>query len=101
VSVPVFEVRPEVSFTKMTGAPMSASKETWAGAYERRVALEHAGITLDGDLGEAGRKAGADDVLDAAAAAAWTARRVVAGDAISLPSPPKIDTSGRPIAIWA
>ena len=40
-----------------------------------------------------------DDLLDAAAAA-WTARRVLAGSARPLPDPPEVDSSGRPVAIW-
>jgi predicted RNase H-like nuclease len=38
-------------------------------------------------------------VLDAAAAA-WTARRVAAGEAASIPDPPEI-IDGRAVAIWA
>ena len=40
-----------------------------------------------------------DDVLDAAAVA-WTAGRVVNGDAFSLPDPPELDPEGRPVAVW-
>jgi predicted RNase H-like nuclease len=45
------------------------------------------------DLGAAGR-AGADDVLDAAAVA-WTASRLAAGTAVSFPDPPA------PSSVWA
>jgi len=44
-------------------------------------------------------KAGADDVLDAAAAA-WSAWRVARGQARSLPEPPETGPTGRPVAIW-
>jgi len=66
----------------------------------RAALLAAAGITLTADLGPAGRVAGVDDVLDAAAAA-WTARRVAAGHAVSLPSPPETYSDGLPCAIWA
>ena len=65
---------------------MDEALETGKTKDERRVALGGAGITLEGDLGEAGRKAGSDDVLDAAAAT-WSAQRILSSDAISLPSP--------------
>jgi hypothetical protein len=51
---------------------MPASKKSWAGACERRYALSVSGIELPAELGEAGVRAGFDDVLDAAAAA-WSA----------------------------
>ena len=66
--------------------------------------IEHA--ETDPDLGRAAMEqvvctqADIDDVLDAAAAA-WSARRIAAGEAISLPAHPPVDTRGRPIAIWA
>jgi predicted RNase H-like nuclease len=44
--------------------------------------------------------AGADDLLDALACAA-IARRIHAGQARPFPDPPKRDTFGLPIAIWA
>ena len=50
------------------------------------------------DLGHAGT-AGADDILDAAVAA-WSASRIAAGNAISLPDPPQFDTNNRKVAIW-
>jgi predicted RNase H-like nuclease len=93
--IPVHEIHPELSFATLAGAPMGSAKKTWSGAHERRMALESAGIVLEGDLGEAGRMAGFDDVLDAAAAA-WTARRVLDGTALTLPSEPADGP-----AIWA
>jgi predicted RNase H-like nuclease len=97
---PVVEVHPELSFCLLAGTPMAASKKTWAGADARRAALSVAGIDLPGDLGRLGQVAAVDDVLDAAAAA-WTARRVVAGTAVSLPDPPQILPGGASAAIWA
>jgi predicted RNase H-like nuclease len=66
--------------------------------HTRRELLASAGIALSDDLGVAGRAA-VDDVLDAAAAA-WSARRVVMDEAISLPDPPEVFSDGLPAAIW-
>jgi predicted RNase H-like nuclease len=83
----VVEVHPEVSFKELAGKPLDVNKHTWAGIERRRGLLAKAGIQLPSDLGRAGRHAGVDDVLDAAAAA-WSARRVVAGRARTLPAGP-------------
>jgi predicted RNase H-like nuclease len=97
---PVYEVHPEVSFAVLLGRPARASKKTWAGMIERRKALEAAGITLDGIEGVATVRAAVDDVLDAAVAA-WTGQRIASGMARSFPDSPLLDTSGRPVAIFA
>ena len=95
----VVEVHPEASFACLAGAPLSDGKKTWSGTAQRRALLAGAGIELPADLGEAG-KAPVDDVLDAAIAA-WSARRVARGDAMSLPPASRQrDRSGRVIAIW-
>ena len=93
----VHEVHPEVSFHALAGRPL-ASKRQWNGHSERRALLAVAGIWIPGTLGEVGTVA-ADDILDAAVAA-WSAGRIAAGEAVSLPSPPERDAGGRPIAIW-
>ena len=64
----------------------------------RRALLAGAGVRLPDDLAGAGAVP-ADDILDAAAAA-WTARRIVSGEASSMPSPPEPNDAGLPIAIW-
>jgi predicted RNase H-like nuclease len=97
---PVYEVHPEVSFTVLLGAPASAPKKTWAGMSERRRALELAGLSLDQVDGEATVQAAVDDMLDATVAA-WTARRIARGQAMTLPDTPPVGPDGRPIAIWA
>jgi predicted RNase H-like nuclease len=94
----VVEVHPEVSFTHLAGEPL-VSKKTWAGAERRRTLLSEEGFTLDGPLAQAGRTAAVDDILDAAVAA-WTARRVHLGTAISLPNPPEVLGDGVEAAIW-
>ncbi|MDQ3983325.1 MAG: DUF429 domain-containing protein [Actinomycetota bacterium] len=94
----VFEVHPEVSYCAMAGRPLQHSKKSWNGAATRRRLLAQHGILLQDDLGEAG-SAPVDDVLDAAAAA-WTARRIARGEAVSLPSPPQRLGDGQTAAIW-
>lgn len=96
----VWEVHPEVSFTVLMGSAPRASKKSWAGLRERVQALEAAGIDIAA-AGDVDARIGIDDAPDAAVVA-WSARRLVAGEAICLPDPPEIDDrTGRPIAIWA
>lgn len=95
----VVEVHPEVSFAYMQGWPLSSRKVTWAGSEARRRLLAENEIALSGDLGMAGLNAGVDDILDAGAAA-WTACRYAAGQAVSLPDPPETFSDGWPTAIW-
>jgi predicted RNase H-like nuclease len=80
----VYEVHPEVSFFALAGR-LLPSKHTREGIAEREAVL---GIRGDADA------------LDAAAAA-WSADRVVRGQARTLPETPSVDpVSGRPVAIW-
>ncbi len=97
--VRVAETHPEVCFAALAGAVLAHAKKTWAGAELRRRLLAGAGMDLPADLGAAGRAAAVDDVLDAAAAA-WTATRIAAGEARCLPDPPEVFTDGLPSAIW-
>jgi predicted RNase H-like nuclease len=99
--VRVVEVHPELSFAAMAGGePLHDAKRTWAGASRRRALLLAAGLDLDtADLGEVAREAAADDVVDAAAAA-WSAMRVVDGTSVSRPDPPEVFSDGWPAAIW-
>jgi predicted RNase H-like nuclease len=99
VDATVAEVHPELSFATMAGGPLAHRKKSWAGMVQRRSLLAAEGIVLADGLGPAGDRAAPDDVLDAAAAA-WTARRVLAGTAVSYPEPPE-PGPGRPMAIWA
>jgi predicted RNase H-like nuclease len=88
------EVHPELSFTAIAGAPLAASKHTAAGLVLRRELLARAGITLPSKV------AGApvNDLLDAAAVA-WSARRIAAGEAVTLTSPAQHADDGTEIAI--
>ena len=94
----VVEVHPEVTFAELARAPLTVGKHTWAGTELRRGLLARAGIALS-DLGDAGRRAGVDDVLDAAAVA-WSARRVALGTAITRPEPPEVFGDGVACAVW-
>ena len=91
------EVHPEVSFRAMNGGlPLAHRKKSAGGALERFALLRQHGIELEA-LEQVG-SAPLDDVLDAAAAA-WTAQRLAAGTAGSLPDPPEL-VDGSAIAIW-
>jgi len=93
----VREVHPEVSFAHLAGRPLRTRKKTWNGAEERRQLLATAGIDLTGlDLDDDG--VAVDDVLDAAAVA-WTARRILTGEATSIPDPPERFSDGLSAAI--
>jgi predicted RNase H-like nuclease len=91
------EVHPEVSFRVMNGGrALGHRKKSAAGALIRIELLSRQGIELT-RLTEAA-SAPLDDVLDAAAAA-WSARRILAGVAKSLPDPPEL-IDGYPVTIW-
>ena len=93
----VYEVHPEVSFRALADHCLPR-KRSWNGHMQRRALLVKAGIVIPDYLKHAGT-AGADDILDAAVAA-WSAGRVAAGKAMSLPCPPERGHGGRKIAIW-
>jgi predicted RNase H-like nuclease len=96
---PLYEVHPEVSFRALHGEPLPWAKTTWNGLALRRRLLADAGVMIPDLVGAAGGLAGPDDVLDAAVAA-WSAARIAAGDAESLPAVPEQDDDGRLVAIW-
>jgi predicted RNase H-like nuclease len=90
---PLYEVHPELAFSAMAGAPLAHSKHTRAGRDQRRALLSAAGIVLP-----AAAPAPVTDILDAAAVA-WSARRIAAGQATVLPDKPQYDERGNEIAI--
>ena len=91
---PLYEVHPELAFGALAGAPLAASKHTGPGRDLRRGLLAAAGIEIP-----PGTPATLlADVLDAAAVA-WSARRIAAGQAVIIPSAPQHDHQGREIAI--
>ncbi len=94
----IIEVHPEVCFRAMKGGPLDDSKHSWNGQTERRRLIAGAGIDLPDHLPDAG-EVPPDDLLDAAAAA-WSAWRVVLGEAKILPeSAAGCDTNRRAV-IW-
>lgn len=92
--VPLYEVHPELSFAALAGAPLGDSKHTRAGLAIRRELLARAGITLPAKVAGAGQ----NDLLDAAAVA-WSARRIAAGQATALTAPSQRADDGTEIAI--
>lgn len=96
------EVHPESSFVRLAGEPMSESKRVHAGHRQRLATLAGAfpNIALAAvSAPPAGPpRPGLDDLLDAAAAA-WTARRIVAGTAECLGAG-RHDETGYPMHIW-
>jgi predicted RNase H-like nuclease len=92
----IVEVHPEVSFAAMDPACVVLSKRTKAGHQARQDALRAAGVTPPPYVARRGYSA--DDLLDACAAA-WSARRVAAGVAESLPDPPETFSDGLPASI--
>jgi len=91
---PLYEVHPELAFGAMAGAPLAASKHTGPGRDERRRLLARAGLEIPAGI----PAALIGDVLDAAAVA-WSARRIAAGQAVTVPDIPQYDDQGREIAI--
>ncbi|WP_436644125.1 DUF429 domain-containing protein [Microbaculum sp. FT89] len=104
----VFETHPEVCFLHMNGGkPASLPKKIKsrvnpAGLEERRGLLRAAGFPSDFlDTGRRPPKpAAADDFLDACATA-WTARRILDGQAVCYPDLPPRDAFGLEMAIRA
>jgi predicted RNase H-like nuclease len=95
----IHEVHPEVSFLEMADRrPLEWPKKHPLGFLERRALLERHGIRVTDDALRL-RRVGADDVLDAAAAA-WTAQRIANGEARTLPEDAVGDETGRLVAIW-
>lgn len=97
------EVHPEVSFSELAGEPMSFSKKHQPGVAERLAALEAVFSNVRDAVGrpiQGPPRPSLDDRLDAAAAA-WTARRILLDDAICLGEGELPDETGYPMNIWA
>jgi len=95
----VREVHPECSFRAIAGRVVLTRKTGVDGREERLALLRSVGIDLEDTLQVRPAGVSAHDVLDAAAVA-WTAHRIAAGTARSLPDPPERDDAGRAVAIW-
>lgn len=104
----VRECHPEVAFWAMNGrVPLAEPKKVKGVPYPPGLALRRRLLAAQGfeaDIMAAERaktlRVGADDLIDACAAA-WTAARVARGQAVSFPDPPERDAFGLPVAIWA
>jgi len=99
----VFEVHPEVSFRVWGGAPMLFPKRSAEGeAIRAKLVEEQWPGALDTCAGSLRRTGGweEDDLIDAFAAL-WTARRIVAGTARTLPETPEVDGEGLPMRMLA
>lgn len=94
--VEVLEVHPELSFARMAGAPVLASKKDADGVRARREALAAHGILAPPWFRGAGFAE--DDLLDACAAA-WSAVRHSHGLSESFPEQPEVFSDGIPAAI--
>lgn len=94
-AVRLYEVHPELSFAALAGAPLADSKHTPAGRAARRDLLRQAGLTLPARVAGAAEH----DLLDAAAVA-WSARRIAAGQAVILANPAQQADDGTEIAVW-
>ena len=90
----LYEVHPELAFAALAGAPITDSKHTPAGLATRRKLLNRAGLTLPAKVAGAAE----DDLLDAAAVA-WSARRIAAGQAVTLTNPAQQADDNTEIAI--
>lgn len=96
----VYETHPEAGFAVLGGAPMRHNKKTAEGRAERLALLVRHGMPaslLDPHPFPRSRCA-PDDVLDAAMCA-LSARRILAGEAMSLPADPPRDGRGLPMRI--
>lgn len=97
----VRETHPELAFRALNGGPMEFSKRDPVGFRDRYVVLERAGFAgLDGHLRGLDRKRAApDDLLDACALA-WSAARMLRGEAVRVPPDPPRDARGLRMEIW-
>ncbi len=95
----VCEVHPEVSFRSLIGREAAAPKRSWAGMVERRNALASIDIHLDGAGPPASLRAAADDMLDAAVVA-WTAVKILRGEAMRIPEKSEPGYEQDEMTIW-
>jgi predicted RNase H-like nuclease len=104
----IVECHPEGAFWAMNGMqPLTEPKKLKSRAYPqglalRRALLERAGFPASFLAAHRFRasQAGEDDLLDGCACA-WTARRVLRGEARRFPDEPRLDARGLRMEIWA
>jgi predicted RNase H-like nuclease len=94
----VREVHPEVAFHQLAGRPLLHRKKRAAGRRERAEILARFGVPADRILEEArgcwSRQDFADDDLYDALAGTLVAKRIVGGEAKTLPENPPLDSRG-------
>ena len=97
----VREVHPELCFMELNdGRPMQHPKRKAAGRVERLSMLgERFGEVVEQALTERSGAWKPDDMLDAFVAL-WTAERIVAGTAYTIPDSPGRDQTGLPMEMW-
>ena len=94
-----FEVHPEVCFWALNGGhPMAHNKKTKEGATERIAVLRRVFPEIETHLANRPARVGADDLLDAAAAA-WSALRLHNAKALPVCTPER-DAKDLSVAIW-
>ncbi len=93
--VGLYEVHPEVSFRALGGVVLPR-KRSWNGQRARVRLLAGAGMELNDCEGD---DIPADDLLDAAVAA-WSAARIAAGTAMTLPARPTPDERATNMLVW-
>ncbi len=93
--VGLYEVHPEVSFRAL-GGQVLPRKRSWNGQRARVRLLAGAGINLEECEAD---DVPADDLLDAAVAA-WSAARIAAGTAQTLPAEPTPEERAANMLVW-
>lgn len=88
----IAEVHPELSFAAMNNGKPLRPKRTFGGVAERVGLLSANGIELGPELPERVASAPTDDVLDACAVA-WSAERILRGEAVVVPGDAGSDES--------
>jgi predicted RNase H-like nuclease len=101
----VFEVHPEVAFALMNGGPLAEPKNMKGrghapGLAHRKLLLHDRGFDVAALEARCPRGGGLDDLLDACACA-WSAERIVTGEARLFPPEPGADAEGLEVAIRA
>jgi predicted RNase H-like nuclease len=97
----VYEVHPELSFHAWAGdrAVLPGKKTVPGRAIREQLVRSRFGRELDAAIAALPRSGwGIDDLLDAFAAL-WTAQRISAGSAVTIPSPVPVDRFGLRMAI--
>lgn len=101
----VFEVHPEIAFALMNGGPILEPKKRTGrghppGLDHRKALLRERGFEVEALVAELPRGAGLDDLLDACACA-WSAGRIMRGEAKVFPDSAGTDSYGLAVAIRA